>query len=56
MAWAAQFSEVLSQEMPVPIEMVGVDDRFGESGSPWEVMEHLNLMPEDIALAAKKLT
>jgi len=48
-------SEVLSQEMPVPIEMVGVDDRFGESGSPWEVMKHLNLMPEDIALAAKKL-
>jgi transketolase len=46
-------SEVLSQNMPVPVEMVGIKDRFGESGSPWELMKKLCLMPEDIVKAAK---
>ncbi len=48
-------SEVLIQEVPVPVEMVGVKDRFGESGSPWDLIEKLNLMPEDIVIAAKRV-
>jgi len=48
-------SEVLIQEHPVPVRMVGVDDRFGESGTPWELMKHLKLMPNDIALACKSV-
>jgi len=48
-------SELLVQEIPIPVEMVGVDDRFGESGSPWDLMRHLKLMPEDIVEAAKRL-
>jgi len=48
-------SEVLSQNLPVPLEMVGVKDRFGESGSPWELMKKLHLMPEDIVEAAKRV-
>lgn len=48
-------SEVLVQEGPVPVEMVGIRDRFGESGSPWELMRHFHLMPEDIVSAAKKV-
>ena len=48
-------SEVLIQERPVPVEMVGVKDRFGESGSPWELMKRLKLMPEDIVIAAKRV-
>jgi len=48
-------SEVLSQNLPVPVEMVGVKDRFGESGSPWELMKKLHLMPEDIVEAAKRV-
>ncbi|MFC1807351.1 transketolase family protein, partial [Candidatus Omnitrophota bacterium] len=48
-------SEVLIQECPVPVEMVGVSDRFGESGLPWELMNHLNLMPKDIIDATKRV-
>ena len=47
-------AEVLIEENPVPVEMVGIRDRFGESGAPWELMKHLHLMPEDIFAAAKK--
>jgi transketolase len=47
--------EALSEEKLVPVEMVGIKDRFGESGSPWELMRHLHLMPEDIANAARKV-
>ena len=46
-------SEVLAQNLPTPVEMVGIKDRFGESGSPWELMKLLKLMPEDIVVAAK---
>jgi transketolase len=47
-------SEVLVQHAPVPVEMVGVNDRFGESGAPWELMKKLKLMPEDIVKACKR--
>jgi transketolase len=47
-------AEVLAQNLPVPVEMVGIQDRFGESGAPWDLMKKLRLMPEDIALAAEK--
>lgn len=47
-------SEVLVQESSVPVEMVGIRDRFGESGPPWELIRHFHLMPEDIVAAAKK--
>jgi len=47
-------SELLVAEFPVPIEMVGVKDRFGESGDPWELMEKFHLMPEDIVAACEK--
>jgi transketolase len=47
-------SEVLIQNEPVCVEMVGINDRFGESGEPWQLMEYFHLMPEDIANAAKK--
>jgi transketolase len=47
-------SEVLAQNAPVPVEMIGIRDRFGESGSPWALMKKFKLMPEDIAEAAKR--
>ena len=46
-------SEWLSQNIPVPLEMVGVGDRFGESGSSHELMEELKITAEDIASAVK---
>ena len=48
-------AEVLIEELPVPVEMVGVRDRFGESGAPWDLMKKLKLMPEDIVTAAKRV-
>jgi len=48
-------AEVLAQECPVPIEMVGVKDTFGESGQPWELMRKYHLMDADIIKAVKRV-
>lgn len=47
-------AEVLATAFPVPIEFVGVRDRFGESGSPKELMKAFGLSAEAIVEAAKK--
>lgn len=36
-------AELLSEKLPVPIKRLGMQDRFGESGSPEELLEHFNL-------------
>lgn len=41
---------------PVPMEFVGVQDRFGQSGSPEELMRHYGLTAEAIVEATKRLT
>lgn len=41
--------------IPLIMDMVGVDDTFGESGSPWELMIDYGLVAENIAFRAKKL-
>lgn len=48
-------AEFLSRSYPVPIEFVGVDDRFGQSGSPAELMAHYGLDVDDIVEAVKKV-
>ncbi len=48
-------SEVLSQNFPVPMEFVGVKDRFGESGDPKELFKLFGLTSADIVKAAKKV-
>ncbi len=35
----SRVAEILAQKRPVPIEFVGVDDRFGQSGDPVELIE-----------------
>jgi len=35
--------------------MVGVEDKFGESGAPWELMKTFGLTAEHIAQRAKEL-
>jgi len=47
-------SEVVLQECPVPVEYIGVKDRFGESGAPQELFKLFELTATDIAKAAKK--
>lgn len=36
-------AELLAQKCPVPIEFVGVHDRFGQSGEPKELIEHYGM-------------
>lgn len=47
-------AEVLAENHPVPLERVGMQDRFGESGKPDELLEHFHLTAEDIAIAARR--
>ena len=48
-------AEVLAQEFPVPIEFVGVDDQFGQSGEPNELIEHYKMGREAIKQAVMNL-
>lgn len=47
--------EILAQNNPVPVEIVGVKDKFGESGEPNELLKVFGLIAEDITRAAKKV-
>ncbi len=46
-------SEWLSTNKPIPLEMVGVKDRFGESGGTSELMEEVGLTSKAICQAAR---
>jgi len=46
-------AEVLVQTHPVPMRFVGVEDAFGTSGDPADLLKVFHLMPEDIVKAAK---
>ncbi|WP_050614191.1 transketolase family protein [Bacillus testis] len=46
-------SEVLSQHQPTKVVMVGIQDTFGESGKPLELIEKYGLTPEAIVEAVK---
>ncbi|HRZ30169.1 MAG TPA: transketolase family protein [Candidatus Paceibacterota bacterium] len=48
-------AELLAKVNPVPMEFVGVSDRFGQSGSGAELMEHYGLGVDDIVEAVKKV-
>jgi transketolase len=40
---------------PIAFDSLGVEDRFGESGKPWELMVRFGLTAEHIASRAKRL-
>lgn len=46
-------AEVLAENCPVPMQRVGVADRFGQSGKPAELMVEYGLTPEVIAAKVK---
>jgi len=48
-------AEVLARNFPVPIEFVGVQNRFGESGSPEELIEHFGMGVSHIKKAVEKV-
>ena len=39
----SRVAEILSAKQPTPIEFIGVDDRFGQSGDPVELIEHYGM-------------
>ena len=47
-------SQVLARKMPAPQEFVGVNDTFGESGAPMELMTKYGIDTEDIINASLK--
>ncbi len=47
-------ASVLSRTYPVPIEMIGVDNRFGQSGDPDLLFREYHLLPEDVAASARR--
>jgi transketolase len=51
---ASAVSEVVVQNHPVPMEFIGIKDRFGQSGSPAELMAEYGLNPEHIVTAVEK--
>jgi transketolase len=48
-------AEVLVQEYPVPMKLMGVQGEFGESGEPAELFKHFNLTDNDIVSEAELL-
>lgn len=48
-------AEVLAAEFPVPVEFVGVNDTFGESGQPEELMIKYGLSTENIVAKSLKV-
>lgn len=47
-------AELLGENLPMPMLRIGMQDRFGESGNPNELLEHFGLTGDKIALAVKK--
>jgi len=45
-------AEVVSKNYPIPIEFVGIQDRFGMSGEPGELMEAFHITWKDIYASA----
>ncbi len=48
-------AEVLAQNFPVPIEFIGVQDKFGQSGEPEELIKHYGMDEGAIKEAVKKV-
>ena len=48
-------AEVLAKNYPVPQEFIGVNDRFGESGEPWELVEKFGMGVKDIKEAVRRV-
>ena len=48
-------AECLAKNYPVPIEFIGVDDQFGQSGTPEELIEHYGMGTKDIIKAVNKI-
>jgi transketolase len=50
----SRVAEILAQHHPVPIEFIGVEDRFGQSGDPVELIEYYGMGTASIKEAARR--
>ena len=48
-------AECLAKHYPTPIEFVGIKDKFGQSGTPEELLTHYGLDEKDIKDAVKRV-
>jgi transketolase len=48
-------AELLGENLPTPMIRVGMNDRFGESGRPDELLKHFGLTSTHIAMTAHRL-
>jgi transketolase len=48
-------AQVAARNFPIPIEYVGTNDTFGESGKPLELLKKYGLTAEHIAAAAQSV-
>lgn len=46
-------AEILAEQHPAPMSRIGVQDEFGQSGKPEELLKHYKLTSDDIVKAAK---
>lgn len=54
--FGAAIAELLSEKLPVPIQRIGMKDRYGESGEPSELLKHFGLDGTSIAAAVTEFT
>lgn len=50
----SRVAEILAQHHPTPIEFIGVEDRFGQSGDPSELIEHYGMGVAAIEQAVRR--
>ena len=48
-------SEYLAENYPIPIEIIGVEDSFGESGEGYELLKKYKISTEEIVKRVKKI-
>jgi transketolase len=48
-------AEVLVKNYPVPVSMIGINDKFGESGKPDELMQKYGMTAEHIIFEVKNM-
>lgn len=48
-------AQVLSRNLPTPMEMVAVQDSFGESGKPTDLLKKYGLNPENIVKSCERV-
>ncbi len=48
-------ARIVSQEHPVPMRFVGLEDTYVESGDPWDLLKKYHLTADDIAAAGEEV-